>query len=270
MNAFKLWVLAALALLTGCSGVPTGTSGVASIHLQSTVRDMAPASPRWQIAEPEAAGVRVWRNFVPVSPSRGMQLEPGDVVQTAAGTAATIVFSGGAGGGTAVLDESTRVRVGSLEVFFGRIFANVRGLFETTSQNVVAGVEGTQFLFEVGRDRAVHVGVVQGVVACRTKDGSWSAVRLAAGQSLRSAYPNRSPPQVGQADPRELRDAAAWAAAVSSAGEAEQPAYREPQINFGIGIGGRGGDARGEPRPKSQPDPATGNKPQQLQPRGKY
>ncbi|MEO7850816.1 MAG: hypothetical protein ABIR94_01005, partial [Rubrivivax sp.] len=204
MNTFIIRLcgcLVALAVLAGCAGVPNAPT----IRLQSIVRDAAPATPRWQSADAEAVGLRVWRNFVTLRPTAGMLLEPGDVVQTGPGSAASIVFDGSSGGGTVTIDESSRVRVGSLEVFFGRIFANVRGLFETTSENVVAGVEGTAYLFEVARDRSVHVAVAEGVVACSTKDGSWAAIRLPAGQSLRSAYPNRAVPRVGPADARELR-----------------------------------------------------------------
>ncbi|MEO7853872.1 MAG: hypothetical protein ABIR94_16705, partial [Rubrivivax sp.] len=164
------------------------------------------------------------------------------------GSAASIVFDGGSGGGTVTLDESSRVRVGSLEVFFGRIFANVRGLFETTSENIVAGVEGTAYLFEVARDRSVHVAVAEGVVTCTAKDGNWAAIRLPAGQSLRSAYPNRAAPRVGPADARELRDAAAWAAAVAKAEEPEPPSYGGPQINLGIGVGGGSRGSNDKPR----------------------
>ncbi len=242
MNTFIVRLcacLGALAVLAGCASAPQAPT----IRLHSIVRDAAPATPRWQSADAEAVGLRVWRNFVPLRATAGMPLQAGDVVQTGPGSAVSIVFEGGPGAGTVTVDESSRVRVGSLEVFFGRIFANVRGLFETTSENIVAGVEGTAYLFEVARDRDVHVAVAEGVVACTAKDGSWVAVRLPAGQSLRSAYPNRAAPRVGPADARELRDAAAWAAAVAKAGEPEPPSYGGPQFNLGIGVGGgsRGG-----------------------------
>ncbi len=253
MNTFIVRLgacLSALAVLAGCAGAPgvPEAQSAPTIRLHSIVRDAAPASPRWQSADAEAVGLRVWRNFVLLRPTTDMRLEPGDVLQTEPGSAVSIVFEGVSGSATVTVDESSRVRVGSLEVFFGRIFANVRGLFETTSENIVAGVEGTAFLFEVARDRAVHVAVAEGVVACTAKDGSWAAIRLPAGQSLRSAYPNRATPRVGPADPRELRDAAAWAAAVAKAGEPEPPSYGGPQINLGIGVGGGNRGSSDKPR----------------------
>ena len=157
-----LATLFAVLVLTGCATGPIERR----IELVNVVRDVAGASPRWQPAEPAQVGLRVWRKLQEVHATRGMQLLPGDEVQTGAQSAAVISFSGGpvgAGTGTVAVDENSRVRVGSLEVFFGRIFANVRGLFETTSENVVAGVEGTRFLFEVTPDRKVRVAVAHGL-----------------------------------------------------------------------------------------------------------
>ena len=69
----------------------------------------------------------------------------------------------------------------------------------------MAGVEGTRFLFEVGRDRAVHVAVADGVVVCRSPSGAWAPVRLQTNEGLRSRYPGRGPPQVGPTDARAMR-----------------------------------------------------------------
>lgn len=253
---FGLATLFTVLVLTGCATGPSERR----IELVNVVRDAAGASPRWQPAEPAQVGLRVWRNQQEVHATRGMQLLPGDEVQTGAQSAAVIGFSGGpvgAGTGTVAVDENSRVRVGSLEVFFGRIFANVRGLFETTSENVVAGVEGTRFLFEVTRDRKVRVAVAQGVVSCSSRDGSWQSVSLQAGQALVSAYPNRARPQVMPADPRELRDLEDWAAQVAAPPAASPPpALFAPFFNFGFGIGGgrdRGGDDWQDRNPPRDP-----------------
>jgi hypothetical protein len=101
--------------------------------------------------------------------------------------------------------ERTRVRMGSLEVFFGRVFALQRNQFTVSSETVVAGVEGTRFVFEVGRDRTVHVAVADGAVVCRSPQSSWAPVRLRASEALLSHYPSRVPPKVSSADARELR-----------------------------------------------------------------
>lgn len=195
-----------------------------TIRLAQVARDVAGAEVRWQQAEPAEVGLRVWRDGQELRATRGMLLQRGDVVQTGPLSAAVIRFSGGgtdtsagAATGTTTLAENTRVRVGSLEVFFGRVFANLRGIFETSSENIVAGVEGTRFLFEVRPDRSVGIAVAEGVVACRPRQAGWAPVRLHALEALLSPYPNRTPPRVMPADARELRDAAAWAASVAEA-----------------------------------------------------
>lgn len=249
-----LATLFAVLVLTGCATGPIERR----IELVNVVRDVAGASPRWQPAEPAQVGLRVWRKLQEVHATRGMLLLPGDEVQTGAQSAAVIGFSGGpigAGTGTVAVDENSRVRVGSLEVFFGRIFANVRGLFETSSENVVAGVEGTRFLFEVTPDRKVRVAVAQGVVSCGSRTGNWQAVSLHAGQALVSVYPNRAIPQVMPADPRELRDLEDWAAQVAALpAPPPPPALFTPFLNFGFGIGAHRDDWQDRSTTR---DPAT-------------
>lgn len=252
----SLCAVLALALV-GCATGPSEKH----IELANVVRDVPGGNPRWQQAEPAEVGLRVWRNQQEVRATRGMRLLPGDVVQTGPQSAAVIGYSGGPAGvgtGTVAVDENSRVRVGSLEVFFGRIFANVRGLFETTSENIVAGVEGTRFLFEVTRDRNVRVAVAQGVVSCNSRSGSWQAVRLQANQALVSAYPNRAMPQVVPADARELRDLEDWAAKVTTVATAPPPALPTPYFEFGIGTGRSrdGGSDGGQDRDATR-NPAT-------------
>ena len=216
-------LLALVAMLVCVLALPACETGPRepTIRLDRVAREVPGADPRWQQAEPAEVGLRVWRDGQELRATRGMLLQRGDVVQTGALSAAVIRFSGattGAATGTTTLAENTRVRVGSLEVFFGRVFANLRGLFETSSENIVAGVEGTRFLFEVRPDRGVAIAVADGVVACRPRQaGGWAPVRLRANEALLSAYPNRAPPRVVPADARELRDAAAWAASVAEA-----------------------------------------------------
>lgn len=251
-----LGALAVLLTLTACATGP----GESRIELDQVVRDVPGASPRWQPAEPAQAGLRVWRGMQEVAATRGMRLQPGDVLQTGAASAAVIRYSGGAPGagtGSVALDENTRVRVGSLEVFFGRIFANVRGLFETTSENIVAGVEGTRFAFEIAAgSRDVRVVVASGVVVCTSRDGSWQPLRLHANQALISKYPSRSPPRVVPADARELRDLEDWAAKVSAV--PPPPPLPTPYFQFGVGVDrGRGGGSNdGGQKPEKARDPA--------------
>ena len=221
MNPLMRWSARGLALvislmLPGCQTGPREPT----IRLEQVARDVAGAEPRWQQAEPSEVGLRVWRDGQEIRAARGMRLQRGDVVQTGPQSAAVLRFSGGSTGtgtGTTALAENTRVQIGSLEVFFGRVFANIRGFFETSSENVVAGVEGTRYLFEVRPDRGVAISVAEGVVACRPRQAGWAPVRLRASEALWSPYPNRTPPRLVPADARELRDAAEWASQVADA-----------------------------------------------------
>lgn len=212
-----LLILLAAIWLAGCALPPRQ----ASVRLEQVAREIPGGNPGWQQVEPAEAGLRVWRDLRLIPVNRGMRLQRGDVVQTGPGTAAVLRFDGGdtgAGSGTSTLDENTRVGIGSLEVFFGRVFVNVRGFFETSSENVVAGVEGTRYLFEVHPNRNAEVAVVDGVVACRPRQpNAWAPVRVGASQALTVAHQSRVPPRVERADVRKLRDAAAWADQVSSA-----------------------------------------------------
>jgi len=169
---------------------------------------------RWQQVEPVAAGLRVWRDDRPLRPATGMRLEKGDVIETAPGTAALIRFGSS---GSTVLDGRTRVRLGSLEVFFGRVFADVRGFFQTASETVVAGVSGTRFLFQVRPDRSTRIAVAQGEVTCTPRRGAWSPIRLRPGEALVVEDDERAEPRSAAADPAELREAAALADRVAGA-----------------------------------------------------
>ena len=108
-------------------------------------------------------------------------------LRSASNGAAVIYF---ANQGEVVAAGATRVRIGSLEVLFGRVFAKVRGLFTISSENVVAGVEGTSFLFQLEPGPSVRVAVADGTVICRPRVGtSWAPLRLSPGQELAARFP---------------------------------------------------------------------------------
>jgi len=191
-------------------------TGCASIRLESVAReDPAHSAGYVELGPAEAAGaVQVVRRGRSLAPRPSMALEPGDELETGRDGVAVITF---AKHGTIVLAPSTRVRIGSLEVLFGRIFASVRGLFSAESDDVVAGVEGTEFALELGPDRTVRVVLVDGVVTCRSKQGSWPEVRIGAGQAFFSSYPHRASPTVELASPSELAELRDWARRVRDA-----------------------------------------------------
>lgn len=194
-----------LLLLLACLAL----SGCAPMLVQALKQDPRDPQQRYQrVPAAELAGVAtVIRAGRPVPLHLPYQLQPGDVIQTGADAAAVVRLPEGH---EIVLDANTRVRLGSFFVEFGRIFARVRGFFEAESDNVVAGVEGTEFSFEVARDRGVSVVVLGGTVLCRSKSRSWAAFRLRRGELFRSPWPNVLRPEVRPATPAELEDLRQW------------------------------------------------------------
>jgi hypothetical protein len=143
----------------------------------------------------------------------------GDEIETVAGGAALIRL---ANGGMVVVDANSRVRIGSLEVLFGRVFAAVRGLFSVESENVVAGVEGTEFLFEVGADGAVHVVVLDGRVTCTSKTGRWRPTRLTTGDGFETTP--GALPSVHPVSQSELDGIRGWVRRVVNPSRPPEPA----------------------------------------------
>ena len=208
------WLVFVTLVLALTGSATARQSALPLVQLWQIAHEVPGADPRWQRVDADKPGVRVWRGGREIAVRRLMVLQPGDEIETGHNVAAVLRFRDA--GDTLVLN-GTRVRVGSLEVLFGRVFALLRNRFTVSSQTVVAGVEGTRFLFEVGRDRTVHVAVADGVVVCRSPQGAWAPVRLRTNEGLRSRYPGRGPPQVGTTDARELRAYEALWLAVSRA-----------------------------------------------------
>lgn len=86
--------------------------------------------------------------------------------------------------GDVYVDAGTRVRIGSLDVLFGRVFAKVKGFFSVENQNVVAGVEGTEFAFEVARDGSTEITVLDGTVLSSSKRLPWKPLRVTRNQAF--------------------------------------------------------------------------------------
>ena len=155
----------------------------------------------------ELAGeANVYRDGRRLPVSLPYQLQSGDVIQTGPDAVAIVRLPEG---NEIILDSNTRVRLGSFFVEFGRILSRVRGFFEAESENVIAGVEGTEFIFELTRDRSVAVTVLDGTVVCKSKIRSWE-VRLNRGEVFYSQHPNLVSPGKRLATPKELDDIRRW------------------------------------------------------------
>jgi hypothetical protein len=166
----------------------------------------------------------VYRNGRPLPARLPSQLQPGDVIETGPDAVAVIRFPDG---NEIIVDSNSRVRLGSFFIEFGRILASVRGFFEAESENVIAGVEGTEFVFEVARDRSVSVTVLGGTVVCRSKTAGW-ATRLGRGELLYSPYPNRVSPGKRLATQKELDDIRRWIKKVEQSTEQPTPDADRP------------------------------------------
>jgi hypothetical protein len=139
-------------------------------------------------------------------------LQRGDEIETAHDVIAVIRYPAG----DVYIGAATLARIGSLDVLFGKVFARVRGLFSVENENVVAGVEGTEFAFDVAGDGTVNVTVLDGTVRCSSKTLAWNPVRVVRGQTFAATDSNREP-RVGPADPAELAQLRNWVRRVDNA-----------------------------------------------------
>jgi len=206
-------------------------------QLKAVVRPDTPGAYAPVAAAAVDNAVQVYRAGVRQPDPLKLPLKTGDEIQTGADASALLRF---ADGNKAIIGPATRVRLGSLEVLFGRVFARVRGRFSTESDTVRADVEGTEYLFVRGPAQAVQVLVLDGVVRCQSKQERWAPQRVAAGQLFQIGYDTRATPQVGPAPPALLDETRRWVDAVDATAT---PAFKLPfTIGIGIGIGGGGGD----------------------------
>jgi hypothetical protein len=142
----------------------------------------------------------------------GNALFRGDEVRTFANSYAAITF---VDGDRVWLDYDTRVRVGSLFAYFGRVFASVSGIFQVDSEFVAASSEGTEYTVTVGRGgrNNFSVAVRSGVVRCQPRRGRWAPIRLGASQRLRAM--GDAQPAIDRIDAREAQEEFGWVGRVS-------------------------------------------------------
>jgi hypothetical protein len=211
--AGALLVLACLAL-----------AGCAPALVQVLQQD--PGDPERYVRVTGPGAVTVFRDGRAFSPSTPQALHPGDAIQTGPEAAAIVRLPEGH---EIVLDENTRVRLGSFIVEFGRLLARARGFFEVESENVIAGVEGTEFVFEVPRERSTSVTVLQGKVVCRSRDRQWPPLYLAPGERFHIPYPEAPRPEKRPATREEIADIERWVAKVDAS---RPPPPRPPLMGY--------------------------------------
>lgn len=94
------------------------------------------------------------------------------------------------------------VRVGSIFVEFGEIFAKVQGLFRVDTQFVTAGVEGTEYSVRVQARNDVTVAVLEGSIRCQSKKIRWPEFVLGAREI--AIFEGQDFPRTGRASEAEI------------------------------------------------------------------
>jgi hypothetical protein len=191
--------LIACALLCGCGGPALVKVARQDPANPGQYADLAANSAR--------DGVTVYRAGRPAAIALAKLLQPGDEVETNTDSVAVIRYPNG---DEVLIDQRTRVRLGSLDVLFGRIFARVKGVFSVESESVIAGVEGTAFSFSVKPEREVSVTVLNGAVVCRSRTGTWGPLRLLESQTLLSVSGSAAGPSIGPASAVEIEQLKEW------------------------------------------------------------
>jgi hypothetical protein len=172
--------------------------------------------------------VQVLREGKPLSARRGLRLRAGDEVTTDINGYALIHY---ASGERVYLKPDTQVRVGSIFVVFGEAFLRVKDLFRVDSDFVTAGVEGTEFSFQMIRMGAITVTVREGIVVCSSVKGLWAPVRMQTGERL-IAIQDEAPQVIGVSR-EELHAETGWVDELEAHFRRQKKPPAEQQHHYG-------------------------------------
>jgi len=131
----------------------------------------------------------------------------GDTMRTLPGGVAILTLRPGyelivePGSEISIENPSIFVTVGKL--FLKKLKA-AREALRLNTKFVSAGVEGTQFVFEVTRDDVVRLTVLEGFVWLRSRTTGWTAVTYRAGESV-TIRDGEPPGRIQQVDPASMR-----------------------------------------------------------------
>jgi hypothetical protein len=153
--------------------------------------------------EGTTAGNDVLRRGQRLEAVGGMRIEKGDVIETSPGGGAVVRFDEKEEA-KALLFENTRVRVGSIWLWFGKVLSI--GRVDVSNQFVLAAAEGTRYLVEVPRCEGgparceATLTVLEGHVRVSPPAGQdWAPLRLAALDRL--TVPAEGGPRVDRVGP---------------------------------------------------------------------
>lgn len=160
--------------------------------------------------------LEVFRAGKPVRIMPGGVLEKGDIIETGPHTSALIRF---VEAGEVILRPSTRIEIlnPSLRLFFGELFAKVRGAFEIQHEYGTAAAEGTEFVVGTtgGGGTRLRVTVLEGHVRLSSRLGDGASVRLGPREQADVAHAH--PLLVRRVEPPEFNSIINWINRVISA-----------------------------------------------------
>ena len=138
------WLLLVCLALAGCAGITL-----------NAVEDgrLVAAGP--------IGGAEINRGGTRLRPHPHMAVQPGDEIRTGPETTVILSYMDGT---RVYVEPDTRIRLGSIFVFFGEVLIKARGLFAVDTRFATAGSEGTQYLVRVERGDQVRVVVAEGRV----------------------------------------------------------------------------------------------------------
>ena len=161
----------------------------------------------WRLATaPELGSVSIERAGRRIATQLGMELLVDDTLRTDARAIAVLAF-GSKGSEVAVRSTST-VRISSVFVLLGEVFAWVVDYFEVQGEQVEMLPRGTEFLVKVGRGDVVEVTMVEGRVYVASRTRAWPDLSVEPFEQATAI--GAQPPTKRILSPEELNDKLQW------------------------------------------------------------
>jgi len=190
--------------------------------LDGVLVDTRPALPS------EFGRVQIIREGKSRNGSPKMSVEKGDVLVTAVDGVALLTLRDGyevifePGTDATIENPSIFLRIGKLIV---KKLKEVKEKLTVNSQFVSAGVEGTEFVYEVTREQTVRIAVLEGRVTVHSRAGGWDSVSYVAGETgtIRAGSP---PGRMQRLDPAAARAIRQRIQAIESAARPVVPELR--------------------------------------------
>lgn len=239
------WLLLVCLALAGCAGITL-----------NAVEDgrLVAAGP--------IGGAEINRGGTRLRPHPHMAVQPGDEIRTGPETTVILSYMDGT---RVYVEPDTRIRLGSIFVFFGEVLIKARGLFAVDTRFATAGSEGTQYLVRVERGDQVRVVVAEGRVGVGPRGQRQQRTIIGVGQGgwFIGEGPWRSEP-VSRREVAEIHDRTRALDELVREHEAARTERREryergDKADSGA-TGARAGDGRGTAKPtpdSSKPETPT-------------